>query len=282
MSTAGKEAAKKPKDQKVIGSNEQGRAKMSDAGEEAKKDPDDQRVVDSDEAAQRRVFEDEQEGIATSGVALGVTGNEYQEYDEYGQPMETQPEEPTDDGFIYVGLIGGYGTLTGEEINGYPTFGLVFGGTSKTDGFGGEIRAMVGFPRLTDATGIAEGIKDEEELAIDFVFKWYTTPVHTFVGFCFIGGLRWGMLNWQYENPIEYDDGFGEIYEISGDNLQYLTPFLGVGLNLVQTKHIILGTDITGGYKFYKWNTEEGFDNDVLDDEWMVQLLVNISWAFGR
>lgn len=34
--------------------------------------------------------------------------------------------------------------------------------------------------------------------------------------------------------------------------------------------------------KFYKWNTQEGFDNDVLDDEWMVQLLVNISWAFGR
>jgi hypothetical protein len=90
------------------------------------------------------------------------------------------------------------------------------------------------------------------------------------------------MLNWRYKNPILYDDGFGNVWEVSGDNLQFLTPYLGVGLNLVQTRRFVLGADLTGGYKFYKWNTEEGFDNDVLDDEWVAQLLMNASVVFGR
>ncbi len=89
------------------------------------------------------------------------------------------------------------------------------------------------------------------------------------------------MLQWQYKNPILYDDGY-DVYEIGHDNLQYITPFLGVGLNLVQTRHFLIGTELSGGYKFYKWNTEEGFDNDVFDDEWMVQLLVNVSYVWGR
>ena len=97
-----------------------------------------------------------------------------------------------------------------------------------------------------------------------------------------MGGLRLGMLNWRYKNPIEYDDGFGNVYMIGGDNIQFFTPYLGIGLNLMQTRHFVLGADLTGGYRFYKWNTGEGFDNDVLDDEWVAQLLMNISFVFGR
>lgn len=281
MSTAGKEAAKKPGDQKVIGSNEQGRPDMSDAGREAQKNPNDQRVVDSDEPEQRQPATDEQTGVVETGVALGGSGGEQVEYHESGESTDPHTPQQDDKPAFHLGLIGGYGNLTGDEINAYPTIGLAFGLTSKSDRVGMELRAMVGFPRLTGATGISQGVEDEEELAIDGLVRLYTTPIHTFVGFCFIGGLRWSMLNWQYKNPIVYDDGY-DVYEVNSDNIQSITPFLGIGLNLIQMRHFTLGTDLTGGYKFYKWNTEEGFDNDVLDDEWMVQLLLSVSFAWGR
>jgi len=255
---------------------------MKDAGQEAEKDPNDQRIVDGEDAEKRSAYEEDDTGIPETGVALGVMETGYVEYDEYGEPIEPQQDEPVDEDTFEIGLVGGYGLLSGDEIDGYPIVGLAIGATSKTKKVGGTLRLTFGFPRLTDATGISEGIKGESELSIEGLFRLYTTPIHTFVGFCFIGGVRWSMLNWEYENPIAYDDGYGNLYEIYGDNLQSLSPFLGIGLNLVQTRRLVIGSDLTAGYKIYKWNTEEGFDNDVLDDEWVFQLMIDAMLVFGR
>lgn len=277
MSSAGKEAAKKPEDQRVLGADQRSRPDLSDAGEEAEKDPEDQDIVNAQQKKTRNLADDELDAETGLAVAL-VPGIDDNALDDTGEPTD----EAKDDGAFHFGIVGGYGALSGDEINGYPVFGVALGVTSKTDRFGLELRLMGSSPTLTDATGIAEGIEKEEQFAIDGMIRYYTTPIHTFVGFCVIAGVRWGMLGWSYKNPIEYNDGYGEITEISRDDLQYLTPYIGAGLNIIQTRRLVLGADVTGGYKIYKFTTEEGFDNDVLDDEWSVQFMAGLYVVFGR
>ena len=104
------------------------------------------------------------------------------------------------------------------------------------------------------------------------------TRVHTFTGLYILGGLRWGLLFWDFANPIQAASGTGT-ETIDSDDLQYIAPYLGFGVSLVQLSHMAIGANLSAGYRIYRGTTGHGFDNNIFDNEGMLQLMFDV--AFG-
>ena len=93
-----------------------------------------------------------------------------------------------------------------------------------------------------------------------------------------MAGLRYGLLFWNFANPIQVQGDLG-IETIDSDELVYITPYIGFGVSLVQLPHMSLGANLSAGYRFYRGETSEGLENNIFNDEGMLQLMIDV--AFG-
>jgi hypothetical protein len=249
-------------------------ASLSEAAKEAEKKPEDQKVIEPEEGV---VHEDPDYEVGAVGIALGVVESELLTSDQPQPMVQASSRDPW-----HIGLVFGGGSLTGDEVDGFLITGVQGGVFFIQDRARVDIRGLVMPTNLTAASGIAGGLQDEVEFAFDVAARLYATPAHTFMGLYGTGGLRLGILTFRYKNPILVDDGFGDIDTIHGDNIKYLAPFLGFGVTLMQTRFVHVGGNLTGGYKFYEGITGEGFSNDVLDDEFFAQVMLNLTLVFGH
>lgn len=256
-------------------------AKLGDAVEEAKKDPQDQDVVQpektrrkDDPAGQRYPDGDDDEhdagyaGVAASAAAIDHSLD--------SDADETPAVEPKESGRLHGGIIVGGGNIGGDEFDGYTAFGIQIGEMFPRFRTRLDLAGRIHLPNLTDQSGLAGGIKNEWEIAVEGSGRYYLTPTHTLMGLYLIGGARLGQLFWDFGSPIEVEDADG-IRTVYNDNLGYFTPFAGFGVSIIQKRSVHVGAHLTGGYRIYGSSTGENLENNVFKDESLVELMVEVT-----
>jgi len=182
---------------------------------------------------------------------------------------------------LYGGLCLGIGEEARADLDPYPSIGIRFGALPRSGRVGIEIRGLVAFPSIPDGA-LASATTDVTELDMDALVRLYATPSHTLVGLYGAVGGRVGVLDWSYEHAVTYDDGFGTVTTIDEDGVWFVSPLLGGGVSLFRSSRLHVGIELTAGYKIHKWNTREGFENDVIDDGLFVDALLDVSVILPR
>ena len=127
---------------------------------------------------------------------------------------------------------------------------------------------------------LQEGIQFLEEGGIDLGARGYLTPGHSLMGVYVLTGLRLGLFDWSYTNPITVPDGSGGHEELSSDGVGLLVPYIGIGASLLQTKSVHIGVNFTLGGRLTGNNTIEDFENDVFQDVAEYKLNFEASFFF--
>lgn len=127
-------------------------------------------------------------------------------------------------------------------------------------------------------------IDDLWELHLGFEHRFYITSDKSFVGAYIPLEATLRTMFWNYRNPITTDlyDETGEFLgeeEITGDGLWGLSIGSGFGVSLIQTNSFKLSTTVAVGGTLNRFETHEGFDNDVFVGD--LYLKVAIEVLFG-
>ena len=110
--------------------------------------------------------------------------------------------------------------------------------------------------------------------------RYYLTPPHTFSGIYILVGGRFGLMGWEWAEPVTAPDEDGSGTDtIERDYLTFFSGYLGMGLSLIQTTHFRLGVNVSGGFKVYNTVTVEGFDNDVFGDGGISQVMFTTTFG---
>lgn len=122
---------------------------------------------------------------------------------------------------------------------------------------------------------------------LDFQYRRYINPDHTFMGMFILGGLGFRVLSWEYRNPVTSDvyDEYGNYLktdEVGSDRVTGISGDLGFGIALVRTRHYRLSVEPCIGGVLNWFETGEGFENDVFKPEWYVRLSLESAWGIGR
>lgn len=261
--------------------------KLSDASAEAAKEPEEQKPMrKKKQKKNEEENNDEEESYdeETIYVEAQPLTDETETTTEYviddsdaSQPLEYFPGEPVAF-YPHFGITVGGGSLRGDQIDGFGSFGLTLG-LDFVDRRWYRLD-MSGFYITTNRAAdnqLSSGLVREYELAADLTGRYYFTPRHTFMGLYALGGVRFGYLFWDYKTAIVVSEP-GKTETIDSDRLNYVSVFVGLGANLAQVKRIHIGANMSVGYKMYYGVTNEGFDNDIFGDEPMIQLMFDFTF----
>ena len=155
--------------------------------------------------------------------------------------------------------------LAGDTIQGFSTWSLMYSGFGSPD-FRGHVGAYGGRATLGYQPNIRDGIRRLSEYGLLLGGRKYITADNSFMGFYFLLGLNLGGMFWSYTNPIEAPSPDGGVEYISDDSIFVITPSVGLGTSLIQTRFVHLGASITTGVQFPTGKTGEGFENDLFQD----------------
>ena len=143
-----------------------------------------------------------------------------------------------------------------------------------------DIGLYAGHGRRGSQPNVQEGIRSINEVGLELNGRFYFTPAHTLMGAYVLGGLRWGILDWNYSKDIAAPDEDGKIQMISGDQVEQVTYFIGLGTSLLQTKAVHLGVSATAGIRVFDPTTFEDFENDLFKDVGEFRLNMVASFHF--
>jgi hypothetical protein len=183
-----------------------------------------------------------------------------------------------DPGHVVLGVVAGGGSLGGQEFEGFGFGGLDFG-AFVTDHGRFDIGLLVLAPNLSATSLAGQGLKDELETAVDISGRLYLTPPHTFLGVYPLVGMRFGTLFWSYRTPVNVIAD-GQPKTIADDHLNYFAMYGGLGVSLVQARHFSTGVHLTGGFRAYEDNTNEGFHNTLFPTTGYSQLTFEMVYKF--
>lgn len=188
-----------------------------------------------------------------------ATGSSFGESTE-GSPVRVDEPAPSlsrSGGVLSV--IAGGGALGGGRYDGFGDFGLELGqfvgSRSRFD-----LLASVSPTHFASQSIAGQSFKDEVDLNLEISGRWYFTAPQTFLGAYPIAGVRFGTLFWTYDRPVLVVED-GATRTIASDHINHFSVFGGVGVSLMQTRHVHLGLQLLGGGRFYGWDTSEGFSN---------------------
>lgn len=113
---------------------------------------------------------------------------------------------------------------------------------------------------------LQDGVEWISEAGLELGFGAYLSPDRSPVGIFIPFGLRVGAMFWSYTYPaeVETEDGGTEILTEGGGLV--LTPYIGLGTSLLQTRRINLGLSITVGYRFTWGEAGHDFDDLLFED----------------
>ena len=269
LSEASAEAAKKPEEQKPLREKKEKKSK--------------EERYDEEEAYDEEEVYDEEETIYVDVQPLTDGTESTPDYDvEDSGDSPPLVYTPAGGGTVrpHFGITVGGGSLRGDQIDGFGIFGLTFGlDFMDRRWYRVDISGFYITTNRSEDNQLSSGLVREFELAWELSGRFYFTPRHTFMGLYTLGGLRFGYLFWDYKTAIVVSEP-GKTERIDSDRVNYASLFLGLGVNLAQTKRVQIGANLSVGYKVYYGLTHEGFDNDIFDDEPMMQLMLDFSF-FG-
>jgi hypothetical protein len=241
---------------------------LSDAAEQAKKKPDEQKKLpvhhDGDRSDEWR------HPRSIPPVELPP--------DQDGRKSLNPPHDTTTEVSRYqVGAASGFAMFGGGVLRNAMLNGVQVGG--YLDDFvrfdlAGYAQSFTfrSYPSLS-------GLKDPTGLSIDLSGRGYLTPKHTFMGVYGVAGIRYGYMWWYYRNPIQVIEHH-ETRTLRHDGLQMFGAYTGLGLSVMQIRHVHLGGNVIGGFQAYKNETSQGFDNDLIRPQGYVQLRIEMSYVW--
>ena len=262
-------------------SSRQSHAKLSEAANEAKKD-------DPEEKATLEVESDDDEDSSLFGLLLGslFDGDEETEANDVLSSSSVEASTSSDVSIQATGVepkqrrsrrdVASIGWLNayiaGSQLGTFNGLSLSGGGyVAPQVRAGGEFyvgRFSSGTAKLLDGA-----IEDISELGFGGSIRYYVTPDHTALGLYGTAGARYGWMGFTFRTPVTVEED-GEERTIDADWLAVFSPRVGVGLSLVQTRHVHIGASVSEGIRLYAGTTHQGFDNDVFPTVGFTQLWV--------
>jgi hypothetical protein len=258
-----------------------GGASLSDAAGEASKPREEQEKLELG-----REVEDDEEGedlattlLVTAMLADDASGNAAD------APPPLSAQEPSlstvekwrrERGSATVSWL--YGELAGDALARYR--GLAISGQIFPMS---QLRAGGGFYVLSldpdTSPAVNSGLRDFGEIGLEASARYYLTRDYTFMGLYLLGGLRVGLLSWDYRTPITIVDG-EEQETIDSDRVTTWGLYTGIGLAPIQLRHLHIGANVVAGLRVHGGTTREGFANDLLGDVGYLQLRFESSYFF--
>jgi len=116
-------------------------------------------------------------------------------------------------------------------------------------------------------------------LNLGLIYRWFSTPEHTFLGQYFTLGLKYNYMIW----ADTYDD-WGNVTgteKITYDRLSGFEFFSGIGFHILQVEEIQIGGEFSPGVIFWFGETSEGFENDVFSTFWYVKFKVLVNFRIN-
>jgi hypothetical protein len=249
-----------------------GGSRLSEAASEAKKKPEDKRKV----LYAGDVIEEE-EVPAWFEVSVDVAPSPEAVATEETYEMPEPPLNPSIYDVFHLGAVAGFGMPASNDFGGYSLAGpqVGFFPFERTRFDAAFLRGGTNF---SQASGLNQSFRREYELAVDVSGRYYLTPEHTSVGVYPVAGVQAGVLNWDYASPVLIDD-YG-LSSVTSDHMLYVSPYVGLGTSLVQTRHFHFGIQLVGGMRIYDTHTVEGLQNDLFKDEAFLQLRFEMTAPF--
>jgi hypothetical protein len=256
------------------------RGKLSDAAERAKSPPEEQVRTKKKEKTVKHepppTYEEEEdeiiviEPVLTGHAATAEEGGESVESDDVRVPA-TGDASPESERF-YGSLEFGLGSQAGGIFDEIGAMGLHIGAYTKSRRLRGGLLAQVATFDLDPDRGLDDSLENLTELTIGGTGRYYFTPHHTFIGLYVTAGLHYGVLLYDFANPVEVEAG----EEVDDDVVEVFAIHGGLGVSFVQWRWFRLSTTALGGVKAYEGVTSEGFDNDLFREAGFYKLTFEI------
>lgn len=212
----------------------------------------------------------------TSEPAPSLAAGEQGEGD--GAVPLTTPRPPRHD-YYQAGFLLQGGSLGGQDYDGFSGFGLSFG--TRQDRARVDANITASNVLFKGESLLGRAMKDAGELRLDVMARYYLTPSHTFMGLYPVFGLGTGTLFWTYARPVEVIEN-GAARMVEDDRINHFSFCTGLGMSLLQTRHLHVGGNLVGGVRFYGRHTDAGLKNDLLPTTGYAQLLVDINYHWTR
>jgi len=182
------------------------------------------------------------------------------------------------DPHVVFGLVAGGGTIGGARYDGFGEFGL-FLGIFATPRLRIDALGTVSPIQFANQTLAGQSFRNEFDLNLDLTARYYLTASHTFVGVYPLAGMRMGTLFWDFATPVIVieDD---EPRTVKSDRIDHMSFYGGLGVSLVQVRHLHVGTSLIGGVRLYSWESARGFSNTLFPDVGFVQARVEAGYRF--
>jgi hypothetical protein len=91
--------------------------------------------------------------------------------------------------------------------------------------------------------------------------------------------VRFGTLFWDYARPVSIlEDGVTR--KVDSDYINHFSLYGGLGVSLVQIRHMQVSTSLLSGVRFYSWGTQHGFSNTLFPPCGFLQLRCEAGYRF--
>jgi hypothetical protein len=218
------------------------------------------------------------------GEAGNRAWNSYSEFGPYEDGEDGSGEQSSDEGGLDIrrSNLNAWYSLSrfgGDSIENFSTVTLMYSVYRGTR-YRANIGLYYGRGNPGSQQNLEEGLRFLEEGGIDIGARGYLTPGHSLMGVYVLTGLRLGLLDWTYTNPITVPDGSGGLEDLDSDGVGLFVPYIGIGTSLLQTKSVHLGVNCTLGGRLTGNNTIEDFENDVFQNVAEYKLNFEASFFF--
>ena len=218
------------------------------------------------------------------GEAGNRAWNSYSEFGPYEDGEDGSGGESGDDGGFDIrrSNLNAWYSLSrfgGDTIEKFSTVTLMYSVYRGTR-YRANIGLYYGHGNPGSQQNLEEGLRGLDEWGLDIGARGYLTPGHSMMGVYILTGLRLGVMNWSYTDPITVPDGSGGLEDLSGDGVGLVVPYIGIGASLLQTKAVHLGVNFTLGGRLNSNKTMEDFENDVFKDVAEYKLNFEASFFF--
>jgi len=266
------------------------RGKLSDAAEQAKKPPEQQDPPPSGDTEETELSstKSKQGDDGTDDAAGDAGGDEIivvpAQLDAGGDEIVVVPaqldggaviatvdavadtaESPLSRDRIFFGPVAGWEFDNGEVFERLRAFGAQLGGGRP----GGRERLTFEIVharlRVKEGHALHDAVHDVTELGFGGTARFHLTPSHTLVGAYVLAGYRLAIVEWKWQNPVAGEDS---------DSISTHSVYLGLGVLPVQTRHVHLGANFSGGLRIFENATSSGYENDLFGDVWFGRLVL--------
>ena len=179
---------------------------------------------------------------------------------------------------LHVGTVVAIGSLSSPDFAPSTLYGLRVG-SSDSRRTVLDLVLLAGSAGFADGTDIANALRHAREVGLEGSMRYSITPRYAALGIAPVAGFRISRLAWRYLNEIQIESE-GLLRDVRDDSIWHYSPYLGVALTFVNTRHVDLGVAALTGWRFYGKESREGFENDLFPQDSYNELRLETSVGF--